>query len=218
MRCRFLALLLLAASAAALAQSGDVGLVNLVSEGVTFAPLSGSPGETKPFMRVRNGDRFNVPAGGQIRIIYFASSRQERWSGPANFRAGNGASEAISGKPAEIAVLPADVPQRIARVPELIQGAKLGGIQVRGELTRRKQASLDQQTTVREAHDTYERMRKEMPADDITPELFLYSALYDYLLYDDMKTVVDEMLRRQPGSEDAQTLATFVREQLARRK
>ena len=210
MRSRFLALLLLAVSSIAWAQGSDVGLVNLVSGGVTYAPLSGSPGEAKPFMRVRDGDRFNVPAGGQVRIVYFTSSRQERWSGPASFRAGKGASEAISGKPAEVAVLPAGVPQRIARVPDLMQSAKLGGIQVRGGLSRKQEASLDQQATVREARDTYERMRKEMPADDITPELYLYAVLHDYLLYEDMKVVIEEMLRKQPGNDDVKQLLIWV--------
>jgi len=210
MRKEFLALLFFAVSAVAWAQGGDVGVVNLMSGGVTYAPLSGSPGEAKPFMRVRDGDRFNVPAGGQIRIVYFTSSRQERWSGPASFRAGKGAGEAISGKPAEVTVLPAGVPQRIARVPDLMQSAKLGGIQVRGGLTRKQEASLEQQTIVREARDTYERMRKEMPADDITSELYLYAVLHDYLLYDDMKAVVEEMLRKQPGNDDVKQLLVWV--------
>ncbi len=216
MRKEFLALLFLVVSAVAWAQGADVGLVNLVSGGVTYAPLSGTPGEAKPFMRVRDGDRFNVPAGGQVRIVYFTSSRQERWSGPASFRAGKGTGEAISGKPAEVTVLPAGVPQRIARVPDLMQNAKLGGIQVRGGLSRKQEASLDQQSTVREARDTYERMRKEMPTDDITSELYLYAVLHDYLLYEDMKTVVDEMLRKQPGNEDVKALADWVRTRASR--
>ena len=216
MRKRFLALLLLASSAVAWAQGADVGVVNLVSGGVTYAPLSGSPSEAKPFMRVRDGDRFNLAAGGQIRIVYFTSSRQEGWSGPSSFRAGKGAGEAISGGPAEVAVLPAGVPQRIARVPELMQNAKLGGIQVRGGLTRRQEASLDQQATVREAREIYERMRKEMPTDDITSELYLYAVLHDYLLYEDMKIVIEEMLRKQPGNEDLKALADWVRTRASR--
>jgi hypothetical protein len=111
--------------------------------------------------------------------------------------------------------LPANVPQRISRVPELMQNAKLGGIQVRG-LTGRQQASIVQQETVREAKVTYERMRKEMPADDITPELFLYASLEEFLLYEDMKVVVDEMLKRQPGNEDVKSLAAYVDSRLKR--
>lgn len=211
----FLALLFSAASAAAAAQGADVGLVNLVSGDVRYATLPGSSAQATPFMRVRDGDRFNVPSGGQVRIVYFDSALQERWNGPANFRAGKGASEAISGLPAEVAVLPAGVPHRIARVPELMKNAKLGGSQVRS-LTRRQEASLDQQTTVREARQTYEHMRKEMPSDDVTPELYLYAVLYDYLLFDDMKTVLEEILRKQTDNEDVKQMLVWVNSRRAR--
>lgn len=202
------------ASAGAWAQA-DVGLVNLVVGEVTFAPASGAPGKVQAFMRLRDGDRITVPAGGQVRVVYFDGSRQERWTGPASFRASKAQGEPISGKPAEVQLLPANVPQRISRVPELMQNAKLGGIQVRG-LTGRQQASIVQQETVREAKTTYDRMRKEMPADDITPELYLYAALEEFLLYEDMKVVVEEMLRRQPGNEDVRALAAYVDSRLKR--
>jgi len=207
--------LMAASSVWALAQGSDVGLVNLVAGDVTYAPLSGSPGKVQAFMRLRDGDRVTVPQGGQIRIVYFEGSRQERWSGPASFRAAKAQSEPISGKPADVQVLPASVPQRISRVPELMQNAKLGGIQVRG-LNARQQASIVQQESVRESRITYERLRAEMPADDITPELFLYAALEEFLLYEDMKAVVEEMLRRQPGSEDVRALAAYVDSRLKR--
>ncbi len=206
-----LAAILLTISGAALAQGADVGLVNLVSGEVTFVPLAGAPGKVQAFMRVRDGDRINVGTGAQVRVVFFEGARQERWQGPASFRAGKGAGEPISGQPAEVAKLPAGVPQRIARVPELMQNAKLGGIQVRGGVTRQQQASLDQQEVLREARATYSQMRTEMPGDDITPELFLYAALHDYLLYDEMRTVVAEMLRRQPNNEDVKALDAWVR-------
>ncbi|MGH8704316.1 MAG: hypothetical protein ACREUO_02745 [Burkholderiales bacterium] len=206
-----MAAVLLAASAGVFAQGADVGLVNLVSGEVTFAPLAGSPGKVQAFMRVRDGDRINVPSGAQVRVVFFDGARQESWSGPASFRAGKAASEPISGKPAEVAKLPASVPQRIARVPELMQNAKLGGIQVRGGATRQQQSSLDQQEALREARAAYDQMRKTMPADDITPELYLYAALHEYLVYDEMKTVVAEMLRKQPNNEDVKVLDSWVR-------
>jgi hypothetical protein len=208
------AVLLAAAAGGAHAQA-DVGLVNLVAGDVSFVPLSGKPGKVQPFMRVRDGDRFTLPAGAQIRVVFFEGSRQERWQGPASFRAARAQGEAVNGKPAEVVQLPAGVPNRIARVPELMQNAKLGGIQVRGA-PGRSAPDAAQSQTLREARATYEQLRKSMPADDITPELFLYSVLSDYQLYDEMKVVVDEMLRKQPGSEDVKSLAAWVNSRAAR--
>jgi hypothetical protein len=202
-----LAAMLAAAAGQALAQA-DVGLVNLVSGEVSFVPQSGAAGKAKPFMKVREGDRFEVAAGAQVRLVYFDGARQERWQGPARFRAAKTQGTAISGKPAEVTFLPSSVPQRIARVPELMQNAKLGGVQVRGVAPRRDTPGSAE--AVREARATYEKLRKDLPGDDITAELYLYAVLSDYQLYDDMKVVVQEMLRKQPDSEDVKSLASFV--------
>jgi hypothetical protein len=191
------------------AQSVDVALVNQVSGDVTFTPLAGSPGKVQAFMKLRDGDRIDVPAGAQVRVVFFEGARQERWTGPASFHTGRSAGEPVSGKPADVATLPAGASQRIAQVPQLVQIAKLGGIQVRG-MTPVQKASVDQQSTVNAARAAYEQMRQDLPADDITPELYFYAVLYEYLRYDDMKTVVDEMLRKQPDSEQVKTLADWL--------
>lgn len=210
------ALFLFLSISVALAQGADVGLVNMISGAVTFAPLSGASGRLQSFMKVREGDRINVPAGGQVRVVFFDGARQELWTGPASFRARKTGAEALSGKAVEVITLPASAPQRLARVPELMQHAKLGGIQVRGGLTRAQKASLDQQSNISEARIAYNEMRRTMAADDVTPELFMFAALHEYLLYDEMKTIADEMLRKQPENEQVQTLAAWVRGRVAK--
>jgi len=213
---RMIFLLFILASGVARGQGADVGLVNMVSGDVTFVPSAGTPGKVQAFMKVREGDRINVAGGGQVRVVFFEAARQERWMGPASFRAGKVGAEPVSGKPAEVTTLPAGAPQRLARVPELMQFAKLGGIQVRGRITPAQKASLEQQTAVAEARSTYDKMRQDSAADDITPELFLYAALYEYLLFDEMKGVAEEMLRKQPENEDVKTLAAWVRSRASR--
>lgn len=212
MRAALLAVLFAASGTAALAQGSDIGLVNLVSGDVSYTPAGGSSGKVQVFMRVRDGDRFELAAGSQVRIVLFAAARQERWAGPATFRVSAKSSEPLSGKSAEVTNLPAAVPQRIARMPELLMNAKLGGSQVRGGITPRQQASLDQSEALRDARKTYSQMRTRFPSDDITPELYLYSALHEYLLYDEMKTVVAEMLRKQPNNDDLRILETWVKD------
>ena len=193
--------------ALALAQS-DVGLVNLVNGEVTYAPPGGNPARATAFMKVREGDRFNVPAGAQLRLVYFQGSRQESFTGPAVFTAGAQQSAIQSGAQPQMTALPSGVPQRIARVPELMQNAKLGGIQVRGSPPAGKRAP---EGYVQEARSTYDSLRKSLPGDDITPELYLYSALNEYQLYDEMDPVVREMQRKQPASEDVRALVDWLK-------
>ena len=83
----------------------------------------------------------------------------------------------MAGKPAEVSTLPASVPQRLARVPELAQNAVFGGVRVRGQKPPPSYAGAETEDSLREARATYARMRRELPADDLTPELFLYAAL-----------------------------------------
>jgi hypothetical protein len=161
-------LLVLALVVRAAAAQEDVGLVDQVSGEVTF-----QDGKARAYMKVREGDRFEVPAGAQLRLIYFAGARQERWQGPVRLSAGKRESAAAAGKTAEVKTLPASVPQRLARIPELTQNALFGGVRVRGA----KPPAGETAESLREARATYESMRRERPTDDLTPELFLYAAL-----------------------------------------
>ncbi len=198
-------------SGSVFAQGQDVGLVNLLAGDVNYQSGSAAATKAQAFMKVRQGDAFTVPAGAQIRLVYFQGGRQETWKGPANFKAGAQASE--GGQPSEVATLPSSVPQKIAQVPELIQIAKLGrsgGVQVRGG-GKAPRLTAEQQAEVAQAKKTYSQMRGSAPADDITPELYLYSVLQDHLLYQDMKPVVDEMAKRQPQSTDVQELVAWVK-------
>jgi hypothetical protein len=192
------------------AQLRDVGLVNLVIGEVRFAPVSGASTPVKPFMRVREGDRFNLPAGAQLRVVFFEGARQERWVGPSSFRAARAHAEAISGAVAEVAQLPASAPQRIARIPDLMQDAKLGGIRVRGA-GRSPSAAEAPAGSLAEVRATYQQMKQALPADDITPELYYYAALEEHAKYDEMGAVVAEMQRKQPASDDLKALADWVK-------
>lgn len=202
---RCLSLVLLLAAPAAHAQ--DVGLVNLVAGEVSYAARGAAPEKAKPFMKVRDGDRFRLAAGAQLRVVYFDGGRQERWRGPASFQAARRQSAPLSGAPAEVLALPAGVPQRIARVPELLQNARLGGVQLRGG----GRPGKADEAALREARATYDSLRKRLPEDDITPELYLYAVLSEQGLQGEMRSVAEEMQRRQPDNEEVKWLAKRVR-------
>ncbi|HEY2336118.1 MAG TPA: hypothetical protein VGI18_01990 [Burkholderiales bacterium] len=204
-----LATILAAASAFA---AEDVGLINQLSGDVSYT--SGSAGsKAKAFMKVREGDRFTLPAGAQLRIVYFDGGRQEAYSGPATLTTGTKESKQQSGAQPQVSTLPAGVPQKIAQTPELVQIARLGrsgGVQVRGA-QQEQRLSPQAQAEVRQAHQTYEQMRKTAAANDIVPEQYLYAVLQDHLLYDDMKPVVAEMKKRQPQNPDVAVMAEYVK-------
>ncbi len=197
---RVLALVLFLLPPTVLAQA-DVALVDLVS-----GPVSYGGGKVTPYMKVREGDRFTLARGGQVRLLYFQGSRQEHFAGPASFTVGKQSSTLQSGSQPRVTTVPSVVPRRISRIPELVDNARLGGVQLRG-----RPPEKPEDDALREARALYERMRREMPQDDITPELFLYATLIDYNRFAEMRPIAEDMVRRQPGSEEAKTLAAWVR-------
>jgi len=201
-------LLLAALFAASAAGAQDVGLVDRVSGDVTYSAPGGKAEKVKAYMKVREGDRFQVPASAQVRVVYFESARYERWAGPAMFRTTRERSTAIQGLPAEVATLPASVPRRIARVPELLQNARLGGVQLRGI---KAPPSVASEKTLRDAKGTYESLRAKLPKDDIMPELFLYAVLSEHGRHDELPPVIAEMQRKQPDSEEVKWLARSIK-------
>src|SRR5207244_8520722 len=123
---------------------------------------------------------------------HFRRGREDSYTGAAAFTPGPQQSRQQSGAPPQVTTLPSGVPQKISQTPELIQIAKLGrsgGVAVRGNPPAPR-LTPQQQAEVRQARQTYEQMRQSAPADDIIPELYLYSVLQDHLLYNDMKVVV----------------------------
>ncbi len=203
---------------AALAQSGgDVAVVSGIRGVPTYESEGAGSGRVRPFMRVRHGDRFSVPAGGSLRVVFFQGGRQETWTGPASFRAGAGQGLAVSGTTPDVAILPLVTPQKIARVPELVQGVLLGGVTVRGG-TAVVPPPLDAQqlAEVSEARQTYRTLRAQAAADDIMPELYLMAVLQEFSLYQDMKALIPELVRRQPDSEEVKGLAKWLEARLQR--
>jgi hypothetical protein len=199
------------AAANAFAQA-DVGLINHLAGDVSYTS-GANKAQAKAYMKIREGDRFTLPSGAQLRVVYFKGGRQESFSGPASFTAGADQSAVQSGSQPQVTTLPSGVSQKISQTPELIQIAKLGrsgGVAVRG-IGNGQRLTPQQQAEVRQARQTYDQLRKSAATDDITPELYLYSVLQDHLLYDDMKQVVAEMQKRQPANADVAVMAEYVK-------
>ena len=107
-----------------------------------------------------------------------------------------------------VQALPANVPQKMARVPDLVTGARLGGIVVRGGGVRPAKPSPE----VEKARALYKTMRAEARADDVTPELFLISVLQENGLVDELQAVTQEMIRRQPDTPEVKELAKWAQQ------
>jgi hypothetical protein len=204
---KFFAAVLVFASmvSSAFAQGGsaDVGLVNAMQGDVSYQGKDGPAKKAQAYMRLRHGDKINLGSGASIKISYTTMSRQETWTGPATFVATSTGGEFLKGNKPEIAQLPAAVPQKLARVAELMNTSRVGGLVVRSVAVQ----SPTSKEEVAEAVRTYEQMRLTAAANDVTPELLLYSVFEEHGMVSDLKKVAGDMLKRQPDNADIQRLA-----------
>src|SRR5438128_222672 len=95
-------------AAAAAFAADDVGLINHLAGDVSYTS-AGAKAVAKPYMKIREGDRFTLPAGAQLRVVYFKGGRQESFSGPASFTAGAEQSAVQSGAQPQVTTLPSGV-------------------------------------------------------------------------------------------------------------
>ena len=206
------ALVALLASAgwiAAAHAAGDVGVINHLA-GLVTVTNGANTSKAQAYMNIHVGDRFEVPEGVVVKVAYFQGGRQEWFSGPTSFTIGTNQSIVRRGSSPQVSVLPSGVPQKISQTPDLVQIAKLSTAPASAS-AREQRLTPAQQAEVREAREIYAKLRSETPPDDITPELYLYSVLQDHRLYGDMKVVVADMAKRQPGNRDVGALAEYVR-------
>lgn len=194
-----LALLAPLAAGAADAPSGaksESGMVTQVQGGVTYASGSDKNKPVVAFMKLRAGDKLTLPKDAKLQLVYFQGGRQEAWRGAAQLEVGGSeSSAAAAANPPEVKQLPALVLQQLTRAPSVVTDLKnrTGMVFVRALPMREKLRELD---------DTYAAMRKDAAADDVTPELYLLSGLHELKLYQDMRTVLEEMRQRQPDNAE----------------
>lgn len=194
------------AASGALAQeaAGDVALVNALQGDVSYQGKEGPARKAQPYMRLRHGDKIVLAsAASSIRVSYTTASRQESWVGPGSFVATSAGGELLKGNKPEVVKLPAAVPQKLARISELMNTSRVGGLVVRS-VKAQTAASKDE---VAEAVAAYESMRAAAAPDDVTPELFLYSVFQEHGMIDDLRIVARNMQTRQPNNPDIQQLA-----------
>jgi hypothetical protein len=183
--------------------AGDVGLVNALQGDVSYQGKEGQAHKAQPYMRLRHGDKVTMASGASIRISYTTVSRQESWLGPGVFVATSTGGELLKGNKPDVVQLPAVVPQKLARISEMMHISSMGGSVVRSAKAQTS-ASTEE---VAEAMAAYESMRAKAVPSDLTPELFLYSVFEEHGMVDDLKVVARNMLARQPENPDIQRLA-----------
>ena len=204
------------------ASSPDVGLVTSLTGEVSFwnATDQKEPAQAQAFMKVRQGDHFKLSPGSQVQLLYCVSGRQETWTGPAIFSAGEQKGQTVDNKTTaqpEIKIVPSKVSKRIMEAPipfprdtirysGVIQTMTPKCIPAVPPATLSPEARLQ----ISKAEAVYRDLQKEAEAGDLTPELYLLSVYADYGQYAKMERVIDAMREKQPGNATLKELKAWV--------
>lgn len=183
--------------------SADIALVTILQGDVRFQSKDGAARPALAYMRIRHGDTILLPKNSTIRLSYTSVPRHEIWTGPASFVATRSGGEVLSGRKAVVMPLPAAVPQKLARITELLGTTHMGGTIVRSIKPQVPATRED----IAAAISVYESMRANTTITDVTPELYLYAIFLDNEMFEDLRIVAKDMLIRQPENADVKLLA-----------
>jgi hypothetical protein len=129
--CWAIAVFLLISAPDGWAATTDVGLVTGLSGEVTYwhPEEKHPPTRAQAFLKIRDGDHFQLHAGSQVQLTYFASCRQETWKGPVTLEVGEQESRAMGKEPPpsplEVKVLMAKVAKRMKGIPTVVSRSEV---------------------------------------------------------------------------------------------
>jgi hypothetical protein len=203
----------------------DVGIVTQLSGDVTYKneEYQKTPDKAQAFMKIFQGDYFQVEAKATLQLVYFLSGRKETWKGPAAFTVGEAQSRAKGEKgmqvQPEVKILPSGILEGVRCVPALLRRAGLsrsGIMQVRGlgESTQKSKVPIqEERAEIAMAKENYRNLRNQTKEEDITPELYLLGILANYDQFEEMEKVIKDTLKKLPNNEALKKLEAWVRTQ-----
>ena len=202
----------------------DLGLITKMLGGVTYQndAYQKTPAQARSFMKVRQGDKIKIPQEGTVRIVYFASGREETWKGPVEILVGEKECTALKNtkkniKP-EVKTKPIPASRDIQRIPSLLRkvaASRSGGSFVRGDKSESFDVVLtpEEKTEIEAMKKSYEEMKKTAETGDITPELFILSVFADYEQYGEMSKTIEEALKRSPKNETLKNIDAWLKKE-----
>jgi hypothetical protein len=237
--CLVIAVTLSVSDIPAPAAAPDIGLVTGLSGEVTYGNQAEkqSPVRAQAFLKIRQGDRFQVPEGAGVQLLYFAGGRQETWKGPVTLQIGEAESQSAGEQPPrfppEVKVLSSKVAKGISGSPVMISRTETsasGASQVMRETGRSSgviqtmaptkapslppgPVSSQAQKEVAAAEQLFPNLKKQAKAGDLTPEIYLLSVYAAHRQYQKMEQIIDTMLAKNLGDRHLRELKSWARSQ-----
>ncbi len=194
-------LFILIAALCAQAWAAEVALVMSV-QGKVLKQEGATPSPLDAYARLNTGDRLSLEKDARLRVAYFESGRHETWAGPGELelRANGGVASGLDA-PA-VKSLPLAVARQLARTPVVDGEGRKAAIRTRSVAAPDALARLEA---------TYRDLRGKAGADDLEPEAYLLSALFELREMDRVEKLLSELKQDRPGNPEAALLVALYR-------
>jgi hypothetical protein len=199
-----MALLLLSAAFAARAANVDVALITALEGGVARVTEQGAQ-PLQNFVKLKKGDVLSLDRAARLQIVYFEAGRQETWSGPGRLEVNPGESKATGLAAPQVRQLAAVMVRQIARTPAL-------DVHGRGGVTRLR--SIATPEAIAQVEQTYGKLRAEATADDLNPEFYRLSGLFEMRQLDRVEQIIAELQKERPSDMQAKLLVSLYKRAL----
>ncbi|MDO8787247.1 MAG: hypothetical protein Q7J42_04155 [Sulfuritalea sp.] len=152
------------------------------------------------FVKLKEGDKLSLEKDSRLQVVYFDNGRQETWSGPGRLEMTLREGKASGLSAPEVKSLPMVMARQLARTPAL-DGQGRGGV------TRlRSVPGLDAMTRL---EDTYHDLRSRAGPNDLGPEMYLLSGLYDMRELDRVERVLGDLQQDRRQNPEAALLVAL---------
>jgi hypothetical protein len=198
LRCLFVSLFFLGFSQA---WADEVALVMSV-RGKVMRLADNAPVPVEAFVKLKDGDKLSLEKDARLQVLYFDNGRHETWLGPGRLettlREGKG-----SGLPApEVKSVSMVMARQLAHTPAL-DGQGRGGV------TRLR--SIPSPDAVAKLDDTYNDLRSRAGPNDLGPEMYLLSGLFEMRELDRVERVIGDLQQNRPQNPEAALLISLYR-------
>ena len=191
----------LIAAVCAQAWAAEVALVMSV-QGKVLKQAGVAPAPLESYVRLNAGDRLSLETDARLRVAYFENGRHETWIGPGELELTARGGEAVGLAAPAVKSLPLAVARQLERTP-LADG--------NGRKAATRMRSVAAPDALARLEATYQELRGRAAADDMEPEAYLLSALFELRELDRVEKLLGEMKQERPGNPEAALLVALYR-------
>jgi len=177
----------------------DVAMVTFMQGVVTRSTTQGSQ-RVQSFIKLKQGDSLALEQGARLQLVYFSGGRQETWGGDGRLEISEIESHAHGLSQPEVKMLPSVMVQQIAKTPSLETQGRAGMVRMR---------AIPTPDAIAQVEKTYKSLRLETDRDDLSPELFLLSGLFEMRELDRVEQILGDLRRSRKGNPEVGLLVAL---------